>query len=1402
MIATILDQLIKRQLPYYLIDGTPIKGIDNQYWLVFKHRDGDKSQESVITLLSSDQNQDTYKLLRIDLLSAEVTEYIPEQPQDIPSVTLLRTTKLETIERFLIKRTTETEPLLLAGTFLEIQPRRRRFSLPNDREKYNYFITESLKRCQIYRRSTAYFDSGILKVYEEPLQHIIQSEGKIYLLMDWQGFTKEKDLEILSRLEAQEDPYDEAQRSLEEFLQGLEEKQLNSTEILAELVRLDFLRIKLIKMESGRGIYHKKTGILSDVNGNHILHEGSDNFTYAAYARNVESVTFLYSWDRLDGEEIEASIQQFEEEWNKEDVAFDISQEFLQQVIKEKKRRHQLTQPHIDSITPDRLTAGETTAVEIKGSNLDQVVSVSIPDDQLVNIDIQEKEPNYIKADVFVDRYHPGRSLGKWRLKTTKGVYDTEASTTPQVSQELTIPEFEEIAGFKEAVTTILEGKHGKPEDFLYWLAKQRPQQFKVATSNELDRFLEEDVLFEHQKSGALHCHRVMRDFGLSVCADAVGLGKTRLAAAVASLYRQSNRNARVAIVAAKKLHSNWVREMAEIGFEDGDYELYNKNLMSRKNSNFLTDFTRYGGADLVIIDEAHEGIRNYGSRVHKTCLEIKEKDLATHKKRHFLLLTATPWNNRREDIYNILFPFISRPSGFTELGLPPQVSLWFANRETGKELFTDETRLFRRVYRELFLQRTRKMLLEATPDLTVYPKRQAQWLPVEFEPATEKALEEIFTQFEDSLYIPFADPLRYLSENVEQRSLLANQRRFFLQRAESSMYALSQTLSNFAFKVKQLQRVLNQVTPDAEGLREFLLIHYGLKKNKPTTTNLDIDDSLLWDEETEEDEVETEEAEKRAKTKRSIFTYTDALSNNPERAKGIIRQILNDCQSDLSLLAKIQKLLAIEFVVDHKRETVTQQVKELVNEGKKVLLISTFSDTVIDYYLYMAKEATIASKGIGMAIGAEKIYYQKGISLSIQPHNLSKKGYQETGLKREELFKRFAPVASCKDAQSRPTPEKQIQVLIGSETLSVGQNLQDADYLINIDLPWNPMILEQRIGRIDRPKQHKVDSITIYYANSESQLLRQASRLDNLHKKLVGDLVTKQGEIPTVNNAESLGASIYGDTLFDDEILPGYIDFLTSLVKARKMTQNNLQEEIYCQQETQTQVYTHTEILHSEEISRLLSRLGKDYQPNPIALGRGGSNDEPLCLVVLAVEYFDINGKEIPEQKSLIFWNDKTQEKDAYGVAIATGFKTPEAGGIFSSFYLLEAAKKVYESLVEIKRQLEKRLQQTDKLENMPITSARLSKIQTKIFALETLPQDVDKAVIKTTLKKLSSNKESKTTQKILRDFSEGEKLNLCVEEYLSQLIAETDRLNLIDYEKTKPQSLKISLMGMLLRA
>jgi superfamily II DNA or RNA helicase len=1408
MLEMALQGLIREQRPYYQLQGNQIRGVDNQYWLVFKHRDADNVFKNVVSFLGMGTKVTTNRLLRVDPCSAKVFVYSPRKEGDIPSTTLLRTANLATIEKFLTLETSTQEDSLLKGSFLELKLRRRRFNLPEELSLYNHFISEVLERTAIYRRSTAYFDSGVLKLYEEPLQQIVKTEGQIRLLMDWQGFTKRADIQELEQLQDPEYRSQFVQRSLNELLQGLDEGAFNSTEILAELVRLGFLTIKLIKMQQGKAIYHKKTGIFSDSLGNHVLHEGSDNFTRAAHSRNAESVTFLYSSESIDEEAIQESIAQFDQEWQTDGLAFDLSQEFLQQVLVERDRRAQL-QPTIETITPDTLTPGEITATQITGKNLDKVRDIEAPYDSLVDIKITEQTPTLINAQIDVASDHPPQALGKLKVKTDEGGYDVNPASPPQVSQTLEIPDFPEIEGFKEAVEILLNGRYGKPTDFLYWMAQQRPRQFRIEHSDLLEELVNQNILFEHQKSGAQHCLRVMQDFGVAVCADAVGLGKTRLAAAVARLYRQQNGQAKIAVIAAKKLLPNWEREMAELGFQTKDYELYNKNLMSRKGNNFQTDFSRYGGPDLVIIDEAHEGIRNYNNRIHRTCLEMREQDSKNGRQRHYLLLTATPWNNRREDIYNILQPFITRPEGFSELGFPPEVANWFRNREVGVENFTDNTEIFRKAYRELFLQRTRRMLREAMPELDVYAKRQAEWLPVVFEQSTEEALERIFSQFETDLFIPFVDPVRYLSKTPEQRSLLKNQRRFFLQRAESSMYALRRTIVNFRRRIEEMRQRLSQVEATAEGLEQFLLLHYGFA-TESTTAGENFEDSESWSEEDlEEDEEENPEEgqeEKRQQLRRTIEIQIDRLKNDPSEAERIYAQMESACESDLGQLDTIQKLLAAEFVRDHKREQVTQKVRELTSQGKKVLLISTFADTVIDYYTHMAKDQQIASQGIGMATGSTKFYYSGDSNRPqrFQPHVASKKGQTKARLDRQALLRLFTPVSTCKKPEDRPSPSEELMVLIGSETLSVGQNIQDADYLINIDLPWNPMVLEQRIGRIDRPKEHRPDKLYIYYANSESQLLRQASRLSNLNKKLVGDQVTTTGDIRPVYDTNTLGASIYGDTFFDDEVLPGYAEFIQSLVKVRKTEQQSFQELAYEKQVTTNELslYSERELLHSEDLSRLMKEVGEDYQANPISLGfLKDEEGTPSALAALTVQYFGPNGEAIPSQQQTIFWNDQTGEQDGFGLAITTAFKTPEFDSVFSTSFLLARIQIIYDKLVVLKQQFVSELSQEESQETLKVTSERLNRIQNRIQSLASLPASLNRAVVRNALKLLNEWKALKNVQRLLKDFTDGARSQLEDASFITQLVYAVDRLALIPSENIKPTSIRFSVASLLLR-
>jgi len=241
---------------------------------------------------------------------------------------------------------------------------------------------------------------------------------------------------------------------------------------------------------------------------------------------------------------------------------------------------------------------------------------------------------------------------------------------------------------------------------------------------------------------------------------------------------------------------------------------------------------------------------------------------------------------------------------------------------------------------------------------------------------------------------------------------------------------------------------------------------------------------------------------------------------------------LLEDCQHDMRLIQAIQRDFATLFARDPKLETIVQKIQESIAKGQKVLCISQAADTAYTVYRAAMTDPLLVHKGIGFLTSSEKENYAPA-----QINNLV--------ATRDDILSRFAPRSwSSPETRSKTDRAEQrypanIDILIGSDTLSVGQNLQDARVLLNLDLCWNPMQHEQRIGRIDRPR-HKEDSepLDIYYFLNMDQIEAELALRKTLEERL---------------------ASTYQDTAFDDEIFPGYFDMIEQFSRLRKEKKNDL---------------------------------------------------------------------------------------------------------------------------------------------------------------------------------------------------------------------------------------------------
>ena len=249
-------------------------------------------------------------------------------------------------------------------------------------------------------------------------------------------------------------------------------------------------------------------------------------------------------------------------------------------------------------------------------------------------------------------------------------------------------------------------------------------------------------------------------------------------------------------------------------------------------------------------------------------------------------------------------------------------------------------------------------------------------------------------------------------------------------------------------------------------------------------------------------------------------------------------------------------------------------------------------------------------------------------------------------------------------------------------------------------------------------------------------------------------------------------------------------------------MEQENLQEKVYQQQDTRQDLYSEQELLFTEDINKRLKELGDDYLPNPITLGSRSKGDpDPVTLVALTLQYFGPNGEPIPNRQEQVFWNEQTGERDGFGMAIATGFKTPVFAIVLSTRRLLSHAKQLYSQLVELKRQRLDQLEGQDSLENVTITSNRLNRIQQRLSTFKTFPDGISAKEVRAILKKLNTWKTFKSVQRLLRAYTDGDKSGLDDNSFIVQFVDDVNHLNLLDSDEIKATSLRVHLSALLLR-
>lgn len=565
------------------------------------------------------------------------------------------------------------------------------------------------------------------------------------------------------------------------------------------------------------------------------------------------------------------------------------------------------------------------------------------------------------------------------------------------------------------------------------------------------------NMLFDFQKDAVLSAIQKINKYNGCIIADSVGLGKTFEALAVIKYFELRQDNVLVLIPA--KLYDNW--NSFRGAYKDGILdEVLNFKIM------FHTDLSRYSGMsksgwdlsrfdwskfDLIVIDESHN-FRNRterdGGRLTRY-QRLLQKALIKNQNTKVLLLSATPVNNSLTDLKNQISLITGdRDAAFKEQGIQSVdnllrrtsaiINLWDKEPHKDKKILLDDLPSdFYKLLDMITIARSRKHITSCYKNSGIgsFPQKLK---PDTYTPSIDTKDElinfeetnSILEKLNLSVYTPmkyikseYKDYYRRKYESISKsgRVLMSNELREsgtrilhkfnLFKRLESSVFSFSETIRRL------IQKIDNCISL--------------LEKNS---------DIASEDNEDEEDE--------------DILDYKYEI-----KVKHLNKEdFLEDLYYDKNILDRLYEysVAVIQNKRDKKINVLIDILKDKVmntpynNGNKKVLIFTAFSDTAD--YIYKKVQGGLLNIGI----------YSGVVSGSGSPQTNNKNVAPEFN----SILSAFSPFSRL----NRKIPKSnEIQVLVATDCISEGQNLQDCDCVINYDIEWNPVSLIQRFGRIDR---------------------------------------------------------------------------------------------------------------------------------------------------------------------------------------------------------------------------------------------------------------------------------------------------------------------------------------------
>ncbi|EON77726.1 DEAD/DEAH box helicase-like protein [Lunatimonas lonarensis] len=654
---------------------------------------------------------------------------------------------------------------------------------------------------------------------------------------------------------------------------------------------------------------------------------------------------------------------------------------------------------------------------------------------------------------------------------------------------------------FKEYLISLIRDYHKKytPEQLYYkvlyelfkndFLKFDHDPEFR-AQIGSLENTVIFKTLYPFQQKGVLSLIKMLKSYNGAILADAVGLGKTWQALAVMKFFQM--RNYEIIMICPKKLHQNWTKyqrkKNSRFEVDKLDYvirwhsDLQDDRLERKPDGYKIEDYFQSDRPKLIVIDESHNLRNDSSSRYQFFMDEILKKNQDVK----VLLLSATPINTKLKDIKNQFKFFVKgKNNGFREtLGVPSLDKLFkdadkqfieWVNKadENVDHLISRLGDSFMRMTDAMVVSRTRELIKidglefpQNNGSINKYCSPRNIGDINSFE-SLEAALPDVLAGYKPSIYA--------ISSSVKVSAVedARIQDRFLVK----MMYILM--IKRFESSWKSFQVTVGRILAHHENALD-IAVQY---KNKKTATNqvtLDIESML--------DEEEKEEEEEYTLGKREIkLSDIEALGNldffiedleldvaKLKTLKENLETFENEVKAETGDQSKDIKLEALIKIIREKQQS------QKNNSNKKLIIFTSFKDTAM--YLY----EELQKRGFGkMAVVTGSKSYVAGEELPFGDFEpILERFAPYTKLFMEKEWPDFHPNEAISswdnflawkdyiDSHKSSVNEKlknPIDILITTDCLSEGQNLQDADLVVNYDVHWNPVRIVQRFGRIDR---------------------------------------------------------------------------------------------------------------------------------------------------------------------------------------------------------------------------------------------------------------------------------------------------------------------------------------------